>query len=458
MGTQTNEVVQGNGLAAEECPLPANVQTRNLVLFGINTSLSYLASPVTFVWIHAPCCKRLGASATVANLPSTAYLAMAALPVLVAWYFPAVSLFKRILVVSYAAFAAGSALVAATLLLPVPPWLKIAALVAHGGLTGGALTVAVSFLFESLRRGVVEARRGQALGLGYGLGPLLAVLASQVAQLVLSIKEADDIPIKAADAVKVADASPPSLDVLRGYAVLFAASVPIMGLAAFLASRFVIPQPPREPERLPFRSGVFGGLGDFFGNRVLRMTTVMAILAYAGFHILDNMTLYTQYALGEAPEQHAGNQHSLRYLFKFATGLMMGWLLTRSNPRSALLATASLGLVGVTWAFFASGSWYHLSFAPFGGGELFGVYVTNYILACSPPEKVRRNLSFAVLMMVPAAVAGPLFGGIADYFGSVYSKAIGFRLSFVAAGCYLGAALVLALLLPARPRPEDDTR
>src|SRR5262245_1150598 len=340
MGTQTNEVVQGNGLAAEECPLPANLQTRNLVLFGINTSLSYLASPVTFVLIHAPCCKRLGASVTVANLPSTAYLAMGVLPLLVAWYFPSVSSFKRILVFSYCAFVAGSATVAVLLLLPVAPGVKVAALIVHGGLTGGALTVAVSFLFESLRRGVSEARRGQALGLGYGVGPLLAVIASQVMQRVLSLTE------EAGDTA--------TLDVLRGYAVLFAASVPIMGLAAFLASRFVIPYPSHEPERQPFRSGVFGGLGDFLSNRVLRTTTVMAILAFAGFHILDNMTLYTRYALGEAPEQHTGNQHTVRYAFKILTGLLMGWLLTRTNARAVLLITASLGLTGVTWAFFSS--------------------------------------------------------------------------------------------------------
>src|SRR5438270_8483037 len=117
MGTQSDENGQPNEPAVDECSLPTSAQTRNLVLFGINTSLSYLASPITFVLVHAPCCKRLGASATVANLPSTAYLVMGVLPLLVAWYFPSVSSFKRILVLSYCAFAVGSAVVAAILLL-----------------------------------------------------------------------------------------------------------------------------------------------------------------------------------------------------------------------------------------------------------------------------------------------------------------------------------------------------
>src|SRR2546423_9266647 len=229
-----------------------------------------------------------------------------------------------------------------------------------------------------------------------------------------------------------------------------------MGLAAFVSTRLVMPGPEQEPVRLPFREGVFGGVGDFLGNRVLRITTIVGILAFAGFEIRDNMTLNTQHAVGQAPEEQLGNQHSLRYGFKIATGLLMGWLLMRTNARTILLVTGLLGLTAVTWALFSSGSWYHLSFGPFGGGELFGVYITNYILACSPPAQVRRNLSFAVLMMVPAAAAGPLFGGIADYFGSVYSKAVGFQLSFVAAVGFIGGAILLVLILPSRPRPDTS--
>src|SRR5919199_6744675 len=101
MGTRANQFGRADGPTPDGCALPEGAQTRNLILFGINTGLSYLASPVTFVAVHAPCCKRLGAPAAVANLPSTAYLAMAGLPVLVAWYFPSASLFKRVLVVSY---------------------------------------------------------------------------------------------------------------------------------------------------------------------------------------------------------------------------------------------------------------------------------------------------------------------------------------------------------------------
>jgi hypothetical protein len=330
---------------------------------------------------------------------------------------------------------------AAILLLPVLAEVKIAALIAHGGITGGALTVAVSFLFESLSRGVTEKRRGQALSLGYGVGPLLAVVASQGTQWVLPQREAGTAA---------------GLDFPWTYAVLFAASVPIMGLAAFLASRFVIPCPSQEPPRQPFWSGVFGGLGDFLGSRVLRTTAAAAILIFAGYHIEDNMKLYTQYVLHAAPEEHLGNQQTLRFSFKILTGLLMGWLLTRTNPKAVLVVTALLGLAGVIWAPLSTGLWYYLSFALIGGGELFGVYVTNYILACSPSAQVRRNMGFTVMLLMPAAPAGPLFGGIADHLGAIYSEAVGFRLSFVVAACFIGLALALVLTLPARPRPEQS--
>src|SRR4051794_7144083 len=90
----------------EDCPLATRDQTRNLILFAMNTALGYLAAPVTFVIIHAPLCKQYGASTTVANLPSSAYLLTAGMPVLVAWAYPQVALFKRILIISYLSFVA----------------------------------------------------------------------------------------------------------------------------------------------------------------------------------------------------------------------------------------------------------------------------------------------------------------------------------------------------------------
>src|SRR5262249_13521761 len=151
-GAATTEKAAGQAPAAA-LPLTAREETRNLVLVGVNTALSYLASPVLYVgMVQAALGKELHASATVSNLPGTAYLVMGVLPLFVAWYVPYVALLKRVLVVCYSSLAFASVLVVAALLLPVPTWLKIAVLVLQGAIVGGGRTVAVAFEFEVLGR------------------------------------------------------------------------------------------------------------------------------------------------------------------------------------------------------------------------------------------------------------------------------------------------------------------
>ena len=80
------------------------------MLVGVNTGLSYLASPVLYVGVvHAALGEELRASATVSNLPGSMYLVLSALPLFVAWWFPRVSQLKPILVVCYGSLAVSSA-------------------------------------------------------------------------------------------------------------------------------------------------------------------------------------------------------------------------------------------------------------------------------------------------------------------------------------------------------------
>src|SRR5262245_17357758 len=73
---------------ADDCRLPARVQTRNVILFGLTVGAYYLAAPVLYVGIvQANLLNELGADDVVANLPSTLYLAMGPVALLAAWYF-----------------------------------------------------------------------------------------------------------------------------------------------------------------------------------------------------------------------------------------------------------------------------------------------------------------------------------------------------------------------------------
>jgi len=489
-----------------DCPLPADQQTRNVLLYATNVALIYLASPVVYVGlVHAALLKRLEFSNTVSNLPSSVYLWTTPLPVLVAWYFPRVRQLKPLLIGSYLAVAVMGAVVTVAVWLDDREWVLLT-LVAHAAVLGCALGVVGACGWEVLGRAVSQTRRGQAFALAFGAGPILAVIASLVSQLVLppppraeELSERSRKNVIAATTIALQQhplavaacssyfvtfpksetkgkqsAEPEAGQGDEGdtsslfprvavpypwnFASLFAASVPIMVLAAFLSSRFVLIYPAVEVPRQPFHEGVLGGFGEFFSYRLILFATIGYILVYCGNQSMTNISLFTREAIGKPAEAFAGLQLALRFGFKVIAGFFLGWLLMRTNPKTLLLVTAGLTLAGVAWALGAPGKWFLLSFGILGAGELFGVYYPNYILGCSPKSKMRRNMAFASLVTMPVGFAPVLFGFISDTLGT-HDKKFGFQASFVAAIILLLAAIVLVLLtLPAQPRPRaSDT-
>src|SRR5262249_3091311 len=116
--------VPQSGGVPDDCPLSPRQQIRNLVIYGVNETLIYLAAPVLYVGItQGALLKRLGASNTIANLPSTVYFWATPLPILVAWYYCSFRVLNPVLVVTYLLIAAAGAVVVATLLLPAPEWM-----------------------------------------------------------------------------------------------------------------------------------------------------------------------------------------------------------------------------------------------------------------------------------------------------------------------------------------------
>jgi hypothetical protein len=447
MSSQAN-VEELAPVSSVSCPLSDREQTRNLILVGINTSLCYLGAPVLYAdLVHTSLCRALQASATVANLPSTAYLVMSAMPLFVAWLFPQVRSLKALMVGCYSSLAASGAVVSASLALPLPDSLRLALVIAHAGILGAARTTAVACEFEVLGRAVSESRRGRALGLAYGLGPVWAVGGSLASQLLLN--RTVEIPGLGSLAIS-------GWDIPFNFATLFAASVPLMALAAFLAGCYVIPLPEREPGRQPFLEGVFGGLGRFLSHRIALHATVIAVVVMSGLNGLSNMSLYTEDILRVPPADLAGYQNTWRYICKGAAGLSFGWLLTRTNPRALVSVTTLVGLAGFAWVLATPPSLFLLSFGLVGAGQLFGIYITNYILCCSPAAQMRRYMAFTMLAMFLVAPSGALFGWIVDYYGAT-DRAFGFRLSFAVAVGFFLIGVVLTWFLPTRPNREEGS-
>lgn len=491
--------------APQTCSLSWPEQRWNLILFAVCTGTQYLAAPVLYVGItQAALCDRLGADARTSNLPATLFFAMTAMPALFAWLSPRVSSLKRNLSLFYGTSALMLATLAVTLALPVSNQVKLAMIVLQGGVSGAVMPAAIALLWEVMGRGSDESRRGLALSLAFGAGPLLAVVGSFGQTALLG----GDL-----FGLHFAGFAYP-----RNFIILFAAGVPVMGLAAIFSQFFVIApveqEQPREPVSaviglligLPLMfaavalmqfsavpndaaAGALSSASPFTGTglraagglcavgaalafiyhfrtilqqRVLLLATLVTILVYAGNVIPSNMNLYSSEALGDLPEKYAGVQNMLRFSFKVVAGAVLGWVLTRTNPRVGILATASIFFVAQVWAMFVTGPWYLVAFGIHGAGELVGVYAPNYIVSASRRDQLRRNMAFVTMLMVPAAPAGYLYGAIVDgvkqaqwtTFG-MNSTSLGFRLSFLVCGLLILSGILLAItLLPAKPRPS----
>ncbi len=472
----------------DACPLSWPEQRRNLVVFAACTGIQYLAAPVLYVGItQASLCDRLDADARTANLPATLYFAMTAMPALIAWLSPRVASLKRNLTLCYSITAAMLATMAATLALPVSHSVKLAMVILQGGVSGAVMPAAIALLWEAIGRGSDESRRGLALSLAFGAGPVLAVIGS-MGQTVLLGGESFGVRFR-------------GVDYPWNFVILFGAGAPTLGLAAALSQWLIVPPAEREPDREPVGAvaGLLVGLPLMFlavylmhaaaeradeslrrwgyasslaaaaafvyhfrtilRQRVLFWATLVTILVYAGNVIPSNMNLYSEYALGDIPEKYAGVQNSLRFGFKVVAGALLGWLLTRTNPRAGILATSAVFLAAQVWAMFVTGPWYLVAFGIYGAGELVGVYAPNYIVSASRRDDLRRNTAFFTMLMVPAAPTGYLYGAIVDLTQSagwtalgLTSAALGFRLSFLACALLILTGIVLAVAtLPKQP-------
>jgi MFS family permease len=422
-----------------EHPLSVAQQTRNVIVFSVCTGLQYLAAPVLYVGMtQAALCKRLGATPRTANLPESAFFLMTVAPVVLAWWFPGVGLLKRLLTVCYFSAAIALAVVAVALIVPISNDWKIAAVILQGLVSGATMPTAIALLWEAVGRGVPESRRGFALALAFGLGPFLAFGASLLSQELLNgrLWGLLDSPLE-----------PP-----WNFVAVFGGAAPLMFAAGVMSPLLAIP--PAADRDVP-REAFVGGLIEFLKTPILAKATVVTILLYVGNTITANMNLQTENLLAETAEAYVGYQNALRFFCKGVAGLLLGWLLTRSNPRLGILITGLLFVASQLWAIFVPGIAYLFAFGIYGAGELVGVYAPNYILSASSPQRLRLNMAYVTMMMAPAAPAGYLFGAIASSKGG--DSYAGFRLSFVICAVILGIGLALAVvLLPKWPAPADD--
>jgi MFS family permease len=417
-------------------PLEPRLQNRNALIYATQISMTYLGAPALYIgFVQAGLCKHLDTSNTIANLPSTVFLSMVWVAVVVAWLFPQARMLKTVLTSSYKFMAAANAMVAIVLCANLSREFIVGALIVHAAVVGAANGVINVLGWEVLSRGVSLRARGKALALAFGWGPAFAVLGSLGAQLLLNGELFHWVP-------------PTWLTVLYpyNYALLFALSTASMVLAAYLTRLYHIPLPEVEAERGDFFSDMKESLRSFLSHRILLIASVAYLLVYCGNMVQNNMSLFTQEAVGRMPEELAGYQLVLRFSFKMLCGFFLGWLLVRTNPKTPLLVTIGLQIAGVLWVLFVPGYWFLLAFGINGAGELFGVYYMNYPMQCSAKSQVRRNLAFMSVLSTLVGLSPVFYGWVSDTWN--------LRASFWAAlALLLFTAVMVIVKLPANPQP-----
>lgn len=323
------------GSTDDDCPLSIGLQTRNMVCLAGVWCLIYLTAPVSYVGVtHANLLHDLGNSDTLANLPHAVYQWMTALPVLVAWFLPQARWLKPLLVGSFAAKAVLTALVAVAIWLRWPAVVVTATVILFAGVFGVANGVMLMTLWEVVRRGVSTARRGVTLALSFGIGPVAACAGSLMQQVLLSREPLTGYSFE--------------LSFPDSYLALFAGALPFMVLCVFLGAAFHIPPAVDEPIGSSRTAEILGGLRQFVTSRPIALAAVGYLLVYSGGNaIFDNVSLHAKDVLGDASPNTVGLQNFLRFGFKAVAGVLLGWLLAKTNPKATLLATTAILLAGM---------------------------------------------------------------------------------------------------------------
>lgn len=313
----------------------SRMDRRNGAIYVSIFLLSFLSAPVfRGDVVQAGLCNKLGASATVANLPSAALLFGTVAPFFLSWLIPH-SADQSTLVWCYTFMAVSAAAVCLVLFLPFGPSVRIAAVVGQSLLVGFTNGTAFVYLWQCLARGVSLPARAKVLGVTNTLGPLCAVASSVGAQFLVSGR----------------------ISVLRfpyDFAAIYLTGFPVMGLSAFLASRFKL-CPMENEQHPPLLEYLAAGIKSFVQARALGLAWLGYLLWYIALSITPTLAIFTPISLHRSPAMLVGVMLALRYGGKALAGSGLGWLNLRYGMRAPVIATIVTMLLAVLWASSARG-------------------------------------------------------------------------------------------------------
>jgi MFS family permease len=412
------ETIEPHAIAPE-------VDRRNALIFASTYLFIFFAAPVVYVGVvQAALCDKLGASATVSNLPASVYLFGAVASFVLAWLLPH-RLERTVLVCANLVTAASMTIVCVTLFLPFSNLVRIVAVITQGLIQGFSSNVAQVYSYQCMGRGTTVKGRGFGMRLAFTFGPLFAVMGSLGAQFVLN------------GGIR-------ALPYPYDFGFLYLVAIPCSAMVALLSSRYHLDPIPEEPDRPGFLRYLMESVRSFARERPLVLLWFGYLLWYFTLNAMSNLSLYTREAVGRDPKELSGIIMALRFGFKALGGFVLGGIAIRWGVRAPLAICVVLVGVSLVWAWIAPGYGYLLAFGLMGAGELGGAYFPNYQVTLSTPAMGTRDLAMQSLTSPVSAIAPALHGALTDAFG--------FRASFAFGILTAVLSLLLVLRLPARLR------
>jgi len=397
------------------------VDRKNGNLFLWSNLLIYLGAPVFYIDVtQAALCNKLGASATVANLPASFNLLGCFAPIILACLVP-YRWERRMAWAPNALISVLLVLVGTALILPLDNHARIVAVIVECTAMGLFNSVGQVYMMQCLGRGTSEWGRARAMKLTFTFGPLAAVVGSLGTQYILR-------------------GGIPALVFPRDFAAIHFFGVPCAAITAWCCGRFEL-APIAETARPAFLPQLRESVRDYLGSRAMVMLFLAYLLWNCALYGMANLSLYTKQAMGRDPAEFSGLILALRFGAKAVAGFFLGVLNIRYGYRAALIAGVAMVGLAIVWAWVVPGYAYLGAFGLMGAGELSGAYFPLVILSWSPAASAARDMSLLGLASPASSPSPALYGFVTDHLGFPASFALGTAISL--------AALWLVFKLPA---------
>ena len=405
--------MSSQGIAEPTIPTAA-MNAHNGWIYFWSYVLIFFSGPLMYIGVlQAALCDRLGANATLANLPTAAFSLGQIAPFIVSCVAPH-RLERSLTVWAFGLLAASFAMVAVVLALPLPTTWKVALVVTQGLVQGITMSTSDVFAMQCLGRGTTILGRSQTLKRTFTVTPIVGVAGSLGVQYTLH-PGFHNLPFP------------------YDFAIVFALGAVCLTGVSILSRRYWLIPLPDESRNGIVRFAWYAGR-RYFTSRSLLLLWLIYFLWSCSRLVTPNISLYSRHVLVRPTSDFSGLMMAFQFGGKAIGGAILGWLAVRWGQRWSIFALLGFLIAGIVWAWTVPGYSYLFSFALVGATVLGGAYIPNFVMTLSGAEAGLTNLSILALAGPLSSFAPALHGVLADQFGFAASFTLALMAGLLAFG------------------------